>query len=583
MDGNSIISRVVAITAIFVAAPPLWAQSWFEEAAIETGVDSIFDPCPNYITGIALMVAGGACGDFNRDGWQDLYVISGGSNPDRLYINNGDGTFTDQAAAWGITDLHMGSGAAVGDINNDGWLDMFITSNGDATQSMANGNHRLYRNNGNGTFTNIAVSAGVATSDTVANAFGACFGDFDLDGDLDLHVTGWFDHGTGGNRLYRNNGDETFTDITAGSGLGNLGIRGFTSRFTDMNGDRYPELLLAGDFETAKYYINNGDGTFTDYTTESGTGLDCNAMGTTIGDLNNDGLIDWYVTNIYNFHNPKTPCGNMLYLNQGNHLYVENAAAAEVIHGWFGWGTVAVDMDHDGYLDLVEVNGFPSDDFNELWSNRPARMWFNDNDGTFTEAAEASNFISNTQGRGLINVDIDNDGDQDLVIFCAQWSNEPPMRTELFRNESVNTNHWLRLFLDTSSNPQLAPDGFGTFVEASVGTETYVRYLDGGSNYLSQSELAVHFGLGAATEVSTLRLVWANGQETILTDVPADQTMTIAAPFMVGDLNGDLVVDTSDLLFMLTEWGKCGSCTSDLNGDGLVGILDLLILLAAWA
>ncbi len=484
---------------------------------------------------------GGAVGDFNNDGWQDIFMISGGVGgiPDRLFINNQDGTFTDRAVQSGLTRFHLGKGAAVGDFNNDGFLDLYVTSVGDFVR-MGPGHHKLYRNNGDGTFSNIALAAGVAFSASPQyeeDGFGAAFGDYDLDGDLDLFVAG-FRSDNVGSRLFRNNGDETFTDVTAVSGPGGSdlysgttgSLRVFAPRFIDMDGDRYPELLLAADFGTSAYFRNNGDGTFTDITVSSATSQEENGMGQTVGDFNGDGLMDWYVTSIHLPINNWT--GNKLYLNQGGHVYTESSVALGVDDGGYGWSAVAVDFDHDGRLDLAETNG--STGFQGVFDNEPAYLWLQQPNGTFTESSFVSGFTHTGLGRGMSNLDYDNDGDQDVVIFSL---NEP---LTLLRNDlsGPNTN-WVRIFLDTSAQPGLAPNGVGAKVSVTSGGQTQVRMVTGGDNFLSNSELSAHFGLGNATSLTTLRVDWPDGTTTILNNVTANRTMVVAA--------GPRETDCSDL------------------------------------
>ncbi|MEL7473378.1 MAG: VCBS repeat-containing protein, partial [Planctomycetota bacterium] len=295
--------RAIAVCGLCVSGVASGQEILFTDATQASGISSGFE-FPAGVNPPQKMLAGGAVGDFDRDGDQDLFVLSGGSAPDRLYINDGMGVFTDQAVAWGVDRSHLGAGAAVADVNNDGWLDLFVTSHGMASAPGTPGNHALYMNNGDGTFTDRALQSGLQTITSVADGFGAGFGDYDLDGDLDLAVAGWMFE-AGGNRLFQNDGTGQFTDVTAAALPASVfDCRGFSPWFHDMDGDRLPELLWTSDFGTSRYLVNNGDGTFADFTAASGTGLDSNGMGATIADMNGDGLPDWYVTSIDNAASP---------------------------------------------------------------------------------------------------------------------------------------------------------------------------------------------------------------------------------------------------------------------------------------
>lgn len=525
---------------------------------------------------------GGAIGDFNNDGHQDIFVISGGSAPDALFINDGAGSFTNEAAAWGLTDLHLGMGACTGDYNNDGWLDLYVTSFGLTSDGPDTGGHRLYRNDGGTGFTNVAVEAGVnLTSRDIRDGTGAAFGDYDLDGDLDLMVCGWVDESYG-NRLFRNNGDGTFTDVT-GRGPITFGqsLRGFSPIFVDMNDDRYPELLIAADYGSSKYFVNNG-GTFVNQTPDSGTGLDDNGMGSTVCDIDGDGKLDWYVSSIWTFlsHPQVVGTGNMLYLQDGEHTYTEHALELGAHDGGWGWGTIGIDIDHDGRVDLVENNGWDAPWTKGEFIGERAKLFHQQPDGSFIDLAEACGLEHTQDGRAVMRLDYDNDGDQDLCFLAQEGT------LELHRNDCVNDLAWIRLFFDTSENDQLAPDGFGASVIASAGGSTWRRTMHGGCNYLSTSELSVHFGLGSATEVDSLRIDWPNGQVTTLTDVAVNQTMTITAP-SAADLSGDGAVGMRDLLTMLANWGECPGdcpplCVADIDADCVVGTGDLLELIEDW-
>ncbi len=530
------------------------------------------------------MTGGMGVGDFNRDGAPDLYWISGGGMPDKLFINNGAGSFTDEAAAWGLGELHCGSGASVGDYDGDGFPDIYVTSFGQAG-NIGPGHNRLYRNNGNGSFTDVAAAAGVEfTSPTVSNGYGSAFGDYDLDGDLDLFVTTHTTQGgaspeSDGNRLYRNNGDGTFTDFTEASGIAAAvdGVRAFQPAFADMNGDLYPELLIAADFATIRYVLNHGDGTFTDVTGQSGTGVDDNGMGQTVADIDNDGVLDWYVTSVHleYEYSPVTPgTGNMLYVGQGSHLFLEESIDRGVNDGGWGWGTVAVDLDHDGWQELVEVNGWPGD---VEFQGERAKLFYNDGTGGFSEAATGAGFDSTHDGRSVVYLDGDLDGDLDIAVGNYLG----PL--EYYRNDSPAGN-WLHVVFDTSNNGLLAPDGFGTLVTATAGGVSQVRYMDSSPSFLATSEQAVHFGLGAAATVDELRIGWARGQVTVMTDVAANQRLTITSP-RLGDIDADGTIGINDFLFLIGNWGPVtgpANMAADFDADGMIGITEFLYVLGNW-
>ena len=422
------------------------------------------------------------------------------------------------------------------------------------------------------------------TSTDIADGFGAAFGDYDGDGDLDLFVAGWVPN-AGGNRLFRNEGDGTFTDATSTALPLIESSRGFSPRFADMDGDGDAELMLAADFGTSRYYINNGDGTFTDLTAGNGTGLDGNGMGHAIGDFKDNGRFDWYVTSIYTTSSslPNVPgTGNMLYVNQGGNVYTEQSVAGGVNDGGWGWGTVAVDVDHDGLIDLVETNGWSQNNgpAGPEWLNVPSFLFHNLGGGIFEEIGAASGIRHSGNGRGLAALDYDNDGDQDLIIFSY---NEPLM---LYRNEISGPDcHWLRVRLDTSCTA-LAPDGIGAQIVLWAGGTSQIRSVDGGASYLVQSELPAHFGLGAATQVDNLTVKWADGTVSKLYGILADQVLVVEPGQLGADLDGDGDVGITDLLFLLAAWGPCPDppdpCPADIDADGLAGITDFLIVLADW-
>ncbi|MBL9120783.1 MAG: VCBS repeat-containing protein [Phycisphaerae bacterium] len=524
---------------------------------------------------LAYMTSGGVAADFDNDGDQDIFVVIGGDLPDVLYINDGTGHFTNKAAAWGVAVKHAGLAAAAGDYDGDGWVDLFVTSCGLEGMPLSPGKHRLYRNTGRGQFVEVAQSAGVQFGSPMTyDGTGAAWGDYDLDGDLDLFIAGWKSNAQG-NRLYRNNGNGTFTNATASAGLSLNGIRGFSPRFVDMNGDRWPELLLAADFGTSRYFANNGDGTFTNLTGPSGTGLDGNGMGQTVADFDADGQMDWYVTSIYGPASAGIPgTGNMLYRNVGLHTFEQVAGALGVQNGHWGWGTAAVDLNHDGRIDLLETSGWFAP---PIFQNSPSRVWMAAANGTFVDVAASSGLWHTGPGRGLLTLDLENDGDRDVVIF----SNKEPMR--VFRNDlpAGDTTGWLGLKLDTTGDHRLAPNGVGARVAVATLDQEWVRMVDAGTNFQSQDEGRVHVGIGSAQFVD-VRVHWSDGTTTLERSVPRNQYLTVKSGLR-GDIDDDGLVGATDLALLLDEWGAIDpTMRADLNADEVIDAVDLALLLSRW-
>lgn len=505
-------------------ASPLAAQHpnhlEFNEVSQQVGLGVIIDISIDHPA--EPMAGGASAADLNGDGIVDIFIPSMGVHPDRIFYGKPNDHFTMvEPTINGATPLYRGTGSTIGDYDNDGFVDIYVASYGDLPGPTSAGANRLYRSNGDGTFTQMAAAAGVSYgSPTQADGFGCCFGDYDLDGDLDLFVCGW-EPVSQGNRLYRNEGDGTFTDQTDAAGIHSANIRGFGPRFTDLDGDRYPELLIAGDFGTTSLYSNNTDGTFRDRTPGLHPDKAHYGMGQTVGDFDSDGYLDWYVTSIF-FDNPNpfTPNGNRMHLYQGPDSPLEaTPGSSGVVNGGWGWGTAAADFDLDSHCDVAEVNGWDDPEF----LGESSYLYMNNGDATFTEEGQQRGFDDTNQGRGLLTFDYQNDGDIDLLVV----NNEGPLH--LYRNDYDGNNHFLRVDVDTSANPALAPGGFGTNIEIEVNGNHRVQYLDGGSTYLGCGQMTAHFGTKDEDEIDKVIIEWADGFRTVLEDVDADQFLEIAA------------------------------------------------------
>ena len=482
---------------------------------------------------------GGVAGDFDGDGAQDLFYATGGGAPDRLFINRRDGTFIDRAVPAGLARVHRAHGAAAADFDGDGALDLFIPSAGPEEPGLPPPGHLLlYRGNGDGTFTCCAPYRDPdGRLDRGAGGMAAAFGDYDLDGDLDLFVGNWAS-GIRGNVLFRNDGDGGFTEVGARAGVADDLVLAFAAQFVDLNGDRYPELIVAADFGTSRYYRNEGDGTFTDRTISSRTGREANGMGSAVADLNGDGRLDWYVTSVSTrWPIDRTPgTGNMLYLNTGGDRFDEVARPAQVRDAGWGWGVEAVDLDHDGLRDLVTTTGWITPNGADLyeWEDQPTFLFRNtgaDADGVpaFEPVDAASVGLRHRlQGRALITLDYDDDGDRDIVIFNFD------ARPSLFRNDlggpdgpsGAGDAGWLRVFLKTPRGSGLAPHGWGAVVTVAAGGRTQSAPV-GAGGFFGASELSAHFGLGAAANVDELIVDWPDGTRTVLRDVAPNQTLIV--------------------------------------------------------
>jgi hypothetical protein len=475
--------------------------------------------------------------DYDHDGWPDIFLVNGDTleakpaheslPTSHLYHNNHDGTFTDVTAAAGLSAAGWGQGACVGDYDNDGYDDLYVTYYG---------KNRLYHNERNGTFKEVAADAGVAGNGKSWGA-GCAFVDYDRDGRLDLMVSNYayFDLATTPkpgegvmciwkgtpvmcgprglpstpNVLYHNLGNGKFADVSKASGIEKtnghycLGVSTL-----DYNNDGWPDIYVACDSTPSILYRNNKDGTFTDVGAETGVAFDEDGreqagMGATIGDYDGDGRPDIFKTN---FSDDRSS----LYRNNGDGTFSSRIfeAGLGLNTQYLGWGAMFLDVDNDGWLDILSVNGhvYPEVDTAHLGSSykEPRLLYWNTGDGKFKDISQKAGpgCTEPASSRGLAIADLWNDGRQSAVVNNMSGT---PM---LLVNLAANKNHWLGVTLEgTKSNR----DGIGAQVTVFSGSRKFVQEVRSGSSYISSNDLRLHFGLGESTGVDRIEVRWPSG------------------------------------------------------------------------
>ncbi|WP_446830575.1 FG-GAP-like repeat-containing protein [Candidatus Foliamicus sp.] len=490
---------------------------------------------------------GVAAGDYDNDGWVDLFVVRGDIGPNLLYRNLGNNTFEDRAAEAGVaftrsaSESYKHSGPGFADLDGDGHLDLFIGgTEGDPA--------KLYRNNGDGTFTDVTAGSGLEQMNA-RYTLSSAFGDYDLDGDLDLFLSHWgtprpkddtWPYST--ENLWRNdteNGVIRFTDVSLASGIaetiidddpqGSFGGDGhdytFSPIFARITEDRYPDLVIASDFRTSRYYINEGDGSFRD-ATDREVIIDGNGMGAAVGDYDGDGDLDWFVSSIWTDPDENGEQlfehGNRLYRNDGGTLS-DATEEAGVRDGSWGWGSCFADFDNDGDLDLYHTNGWvPVARFADYnFDTDPSRLFISDGAGVFTEQSVEAGIVDNERGHGVVCGDLDNDGDTDVFLMHRNENNAGT----LWRNDT-SANNFLRVKLEGRS-PNTAAAGARIRLTASGGEQ--LREITVGSNFTSQNPLVQVFGLGSDTQADIV-VEWPDGSTTMRENVAANQLLNIQQP-----------------------------------------------------
>ena len=464
-----------------------------------------------------LHMAGGlAASDYDGDGDTDLYLVAVDDKANLLLQNNGAGGFTDVGTEAGVTLTgHEGGGPAFGDIDGDGWPDLFVGG-------MNGSGSRMFRNNGNGTFSEVTEASGINNQHSDQNDISAAFGGPDGDGDLDLFVAHWGTSETT-THLWLNRGAGRFMPADDLTGIDSFRDNdlSFSPVFTDINGDGIQDLLVASDFGSSQVFLNTGRAHF-----ESATSNEIDdefGMGQAAADFDNDGDIDWFVTSIHSGggkFNGLSATGNRLYRNDGTGGLTDISEEAGVREGYWGWGACAADFDNDGWQDIFHVNGVAASGDDSESEPDPSRLFINNRDGTFSERSAEFGIVDEASGRGVVCFDYDQDGDIDIAISNRgeAW--------RLYRNELDSNHGHLQIRLAGA----LHPSAVGARISVRTGALWQMREVTIGSNFQSQNPLVQHFGLGSAETVDEIRVVWPYGGETVLTDVAPNQLLEIRAP-----------------------------------------------------
>jgi hypothetical protein len=557
----------MALVAFF-SASQAFAQTtgktggaFFEDVTHQAGIlyrhhPRQFDnPYAAIMQGYARLGSAVAVADYDGDGYEDIFVTdSCATCKNHLYHNNGDFTFTDVAEEAGVADGNDGANASTAalwfDFNNDGRPDLLVVRFG---QSI------LYENLGNGKFRDVTKAAGL---DRYMNAIKAIAFDYDNDGYPDLFFGSYFQpinifrpqtprffpesfesaKNGGGVTVFHNNRNGTFTEVTERVGIRTTGWT-LDMGHGDANNDGFDDLYVANDFGTDRFYLNNGNGTFTDKTATA-IGFDTKkGMNVDWGDYNNDGRLDIYVTNIYDDYMKE--CA-MLWENMGDGTFADVSADVGVCDTGWGWGAKFVDYDNDGWLDLYVMNGFvsagpenyvpdifamvtqPNVDLtdarnwppigNKSLSGYQKKRLFHNVGGEFKEEASRHGLDSIKDGRGIAVADFDNDGRMDLFVTNADDE------ANLYRNVLPTGAHWVTLVLEGTKSNHFA---IGAQVRLVAAGKTYLQFVNGGNGFAAQSTTRVHFGLGTLTKIDSIEVRWPSGLRQIFSGPDVDHFYAI--------------------------------------------------------
>jgi hypothetical protein len=550
-----IIIVALGLTALRLPTAPNSQAIRFENITAKSGVNFITrnSPTPNK-NQIETMVAGVALLDYDGDGWLDIYLVNGAAIPslqkesqaywNRLYHNNHDGTFTDVTERAGLAGAGYGMGVAVGDYDNDGRPDIFLAN--------VTGN-QLFHNNGDGTFTDVTAKAGLAGAEMNGKkmwSVGAGWFDYNNDGKLDLFVVNYcvwevnkdpYCHVKSGvrgychpklysplhNSLYRNNGDGTFTDVSQETGISSHMGKGMSVSFADYDGDGFLDAFVANDTTPGLLFHNLGGKKFEEVGTQAGVayapdGAALSGMGSDFKDVNNDGRPDIWYTAVEHETFP-------LLINQGNGEFddLTHASGLEATKEMSGWGNGIFDFDNDGWKDLFVARANVLDNISELGNRKypePNSLFRNLGNGKFAEIGPSAgpDFQEEAAHRGVAFGDLFNDGRIDAVVTVLGGP------VEILRNVSDTGNHWILLKLVGKQSNRMG-----------IGAQIHITTEDGASQwnevttavgYTASSDSRVHFGLGKNRLIKDVEIRWPSGIKQVLQKVPTDQILTVEEP-----------------------------------------------------
>lgn len=522
-------------------------QSPFTNEAIARGIN--YTPFFAGAFGVDQPFGGGAAFvDLDNDGDPDLVAVGAVTGVVGIYENNGSGYFTNRSAKSGAPLVTKGSGVCAADFDRDGDLDVFISG-----WKQAN---VLLRNDGNFTFVDVALTAGVR--DVSSATGGSSWGDYDLDGWIDLYTCNYVEP----NKLYRNNGNGTFTNVVAALGVDPPWPLSLQSAFVDIDRDGDSDLYVASDKGSScasqpthrNYLYRNDGGVFTEIGNVAGAGACADAMCIAIGDLDKNRYLDFYITNIV--------LGNVLLMNQGDNTYIDQATAAGVVSNAFAWGSEFFDFDNDGNLDLYVCNQHTNN-----------RLFYNTGVWPCLNVAAPLAVDDAGQSFGILSADVDNDGDLDLLLH----NHNSPLR--LFMNHEGEKRNWAKF-----SVVGVGPSRFaiGTRIDVRNGSTWQMREVLGGHNYKTQNSIVQHFGLNNETVMDEIVVTWPGGAiSRTLTNYAANATWRLIPPSKLGDATGDLLRTHDDFLQLLACFTGpnpgsliVGCEQFDYDGDADVDVYD---------